>query len=241
MKLLTFVFINFALFTFTGVVAAQGQVEEIGVTKQPVGAKSPSQKSPSEKVDVCAGITCSGHGSCVHVSGNPVCACNEGYRTDPVSKLGCLPLQIAEPVIVNPQQPSKSLLSQTDYEAAIKQRKIGASMMAIGIVSLTVTGVLFGALVLTPEDGSQYNCGDDGCSTVEGNDGKRLAMNITSIATLGLGLGLTIPGVIKRRRGGRIIRQFESQQKTQSSVAPIISPFFSLSPRCQGAGLRVSF
>ena len=38
----------------------------------------------------CDLITCSGHGICVMIGDTPTCACDEGYRADPVNGLGCL-------------------------------------------------------------------------------------------------------------------------------------------------------
>ncbi len=41
-------------------------------------------------IDVCAKIACAGHGTCVVVTGQPTCACNEGYQPDMVNGLSCV-------------------------------------------------------------------------------------------------------------------------------------------------------
>jgi len=47
--------------------------------------------------DKCAGVTCSNHGTCVVKSGEPMCACHEGYAPDPTTGLSCLPHGTAAP------------------------------------------------------------------------------------------------------------------------------------------------
>ena len=41
--------------------------------------------------DPCARVSCSNHGTCVVVQGQPVCACDEGYVADPATRLTCNP------------------------------------------------------------------------------------------------------------------------------------------------------
>ena len=33
-------------------------------------------------VEICSGVTCSGHGTCEAVGGKPKCVCAEGYKGD---------------------------------------------------------------------------------------------------------------------------------------------------------------
>jgi len=47
--------------------------------------------------DPCKGVSCSNHGNCVVVDGNPVCACEEGYAPDEVSGLSCQPVSAQQP------------------------------------------------------------------------------------------------------------------------------------------------
>ncbi|MBN1773887.1 MAG: hypothetical protein JXB32_21680 [Deltaproteobacteria bacterium] len=48
---------------------------------------------------LCDGVSCSGHGKCVVVRREPVCACEEGYRPDGPN---CVPLPLAEPAPAPP-------------------------------------------------------------------------------------------------------------------------------------------
>jgi hypothetical protein len=43
--------------------------------------------------DPCAGVPCSNHGTCVTKSGDPACACDEGYVPDATTGLSCQPVQ----------------------------------------------------------------------------------------------------------------------------------------------------
>ena len=51
--------------------------------------------------DPCAGITCSGHGSCVVVDGEAVCECDDGYEPDGLSCMPTTGEQTTDQVIVD--------------------------------------------------------------------------------------------------------------------------------------------
>ena len=57
----------------------------------PVLARS-AKKDKAPESGACKGITCSSHGKCVVKSGEPVCACYEGYAPDTTAGLSCIPL-----------------------------------------------------------------------------------------------------------------------------------------------------
>lgn len=51
------------------------------------------QPTPQPTPQPCAGVSCSGNGSCAVVSGNPTCACNSGFHAEGLSCVAnaCVP------------------------------------------------------------------------------------------------------------------------------------------------------
>jgi hypothetical protein len=78
MRLFVAVNLGFVVVCFLKVVVAQ-EVSEEGIFDEEIH-------------NVCDGIACSGHGKCVEIGGNPVCACSDGYMADQRTGLSCIPL-----------------------------------------------------------------------------------------------------------------------------------------------------
>ena len=78
---------------------ASGDTENGGITYLP--PPPPSDAVPPAKTDeapsICDRIPCSGHGICVVKSGEPICACYEGFVPDSAGGLNCIREQSPPP------------------------------------------------------------------------------------------------------------------------------------------------
>jgi hypothetical protein len=66
----------------------------------------------------CADVTCSNHGNCVLLNGQPSCACDDGYAADSVNGLSCI---LASPEsTVALQAPVASDISRVEADSSVK-------------------------------------------------------------------------------------------------------------------------
>ncbi|MFH2007416.1 MAG: fibronectin type III domain-containing protein, partial [bacterium] len=76
--------------------------------------------------NLCAGVTCSGHGICVVNGGRPMCGCDEGYRPDPSAGLSCQPLKSSG------DDPDQGLAPSWPEGAGLEVADIGPTSLTLG-------------------------------------------------------------------------------------------------------------
>ncbi len=248
--------------------SADTEDETVNQESQIVGEEQNVAEEPTK--DPCEGITCANHGQCALKSGNPVCACNEGYEADPTTGLSCRPIQASVQPI-----PEKEITEQEQVETALGARKgalnrkyqnflkSGGQSFAnymygystrrrnAGIAVLSI-GLAFmgGAITLGVWTGTNQpsTCDsddpDDAEPCAEWMVGKILGTGVLAF----FGVGGTVVGAIltaKGNKGRKRLKPLLTDEKSSANNGAIrfagLRPLFSSKNTLSGAALQFQF